>query len=769
MSATTPIVSTITAYLAPSLINRMASSLGLGQGIVAKALQAAVPGILAGIAASVTKSGGTTQLCRVLAKNDASTLRTFASVIGSSGQEPLMDGGANALVALLGVPSSNVLASAIGRFTGLNPMQSSSVLGLLTPVVLGHLAQAQRAAGLDGDGLARQLVEQSAAFVAAMPPGFARLIADSGLIPNPEQRSRPPSVPVGVAATSSETTPATASNETAPLAQETAPAMTTSSPSAPPAKFVSNDDRHPSIAATIDPSARVYAAEPAPVAFSPDPALRAALALAPSISATIPPPEVPPQPAPVVAPRPLPPLDPIVVKPAPSPSELAPIALSRPSIAGTLAPGAQVATHDVTLPAAFAPVAKRPDIAPSVAATLPPGAAGPTATPATLDGAPAVAAATTPATTVATPANFVEEDKKPHQARVDVAAVAAAATVVAEIARTTAPSLAASASKPSMGATMSPAPQQQEQTAAEPQHAIVEPRPQAGVSAVQPPTPSSVPASTPTAPTPDANATPAPAASPQFKIVPAEPARAGPIPPSIAPTGTNLSVPQIPSSTGPTALPSHAADAPRVENVATRSSPDARRSSPDARRIAKAETPGPNATVDAPKRNSDPWAGIPPPPSRALGVLKRLTAATLVSAALAAGLWGLATKMPKPAATTAAVTANAMGAIPNTAASALAQQSLARLTTALNGVTDEATARAAVAELESVARDVRTVRSSREAMTADERQALSQLVKSKLPEVVPAAEKAMDVEAASALISPILTSILADFDVLAGA
>jgi hypothetical protein len=60
------LVSTILQFLAPAIINRIAGSLGVGQGLAGKAIAAAIPAILAGLASQASKSGGAAALSNVL-------------------------------------------------------------------------------------------------------------------------------------------------------------------------------------------------------------------------------------------------------------------------------------------------------------------------------------------------------------------------------------------------------------------------------------------------------------------------------------------------------------------------------------------------------------------------------------------------------------------------------------------------------------------------------------------------------------------------------
>jgi Bacterial protein of unknown function (DUF937) len=176
------LVSMIMQFLAPAIINKMAGSLGMGQGLAGKAIAAALPAILAGLTGAASKSGGAAALAGVLGKQDPGLLGNFANMIGGSGQKSLTDGGLGALSSLLGGSSTNALAGAVGKFAGIDGNQSSSLLGMLAPVVMGQLAQTQKSSGLDAGGLANLLNGQKDNIAAAMPAGFSQLLEGTGLL-----------------------------------------------------------------------------------------------------------------------------------------------------------------------------------------------------------------------------------------------------------------------------------------------------------------------------------------------------------------------------------------------------------------------------------------------------------------------------------------------------------------------------------------------------------------------------------------------------------
>ena len=176
------IVSTIMSFLGPMIINKIAANLGVNQGIAGKAISAVVPAILAGLIGKSSTPAGAGALASILGKQDTGILGNLGNLIGGAGQQSMVDSGNNVLGSLLGGSSASALTNAVGKFAGLGNSQSSSLMGMLAPVVLGGLAQTSKASNLDAAGLASMLAGQKNNVQAAMPAGFSDLLSGSGLL-----------------------------------------------------------------------------------------------------------------------------------------------------------------------------------------------------------------------------------------------------------------------------------------------------------------------------------------------------------------------------------------------------------------------------------------------------------------------------------------------------------------------------------------------------------------------------------------------------------
>ncbi len=176
------IVSTILQYLAPAIVSRMASSLGIESSLAQKAIAAAIPTILAGLAGKASSPDGARALANSIGQQDPGLLGNLTNILGGSQQGALVNAGSSVLGSLLGGSQVGGLAGALGKFAGLGDTASKGLLGMLAPVVLGQLGQVQKKSNLDAMGLASLLGGQKDNIAAAMPAGFSQLLGGTGLL-----------------------------------------------------------------------------------------------------------------------------------------------------------------------------------------------------------------------------------------------------------------------------------------------------------------------------------------------------------------------------------------------------------------------------------------------------------------------------------------------------------------------------------------------------------------------------------------------------------
>jgi Bacterial protein of unknown function (DUF937)/PRC-barrel domain len=175
------IVATISRFLTPELIGKMASATGLDRSMAHKATAAAVPAILSGLADVAGRPGGARQLANAVAEQPTDLLGSLVNSL--TGAQQMADKGSGLLSSLLGGGMSGLLASTVGKFLGIGESPMRMLMGLLTPIIMGVLGREQRAQGMDANGMARLLTGQKDEIASAMPAGLGRLLEQSGFHP----------------------------------------------------------------------------------------------------------------------------------------------------------------------------------------------------------------------------------------------------------------------------------------------------------------------------------------------------------------------------------------------------------------------------------------------------------------------------------------------------------------------------------------------------------------------------------------------------------
>jgi hypothetical protein len=177
----TNLIALIAQFLTPDMIGRIASGLGIDRSLAQKAIDAAIPALLARLAGHASKPEGARQLSNVLAQQGPDALAKLRDAINGP-QRGLGESGWDPSSALLGGGTMNGLSAVIGNFAGIGEGTSKSLLSVLGPVVMGVLGQQQRNTGLDASGLAALLASQREEIAAAIPSGLTNQLSGAGLL-----------------------------------------------------------------------------------------------------------------------------------------------------------------------------------------------------------------------------------------------------------------------------------------------------------------------------------------------------------------------------------------------------------------------------------------------------------------------------------------------------------------------------------------------------------------------------------------------------------
>jgi hypothetical protein len=150
----TDILSSLMGQLGPSAIQQISQQLGAPEGATQSAVQAALPALMTALANNAQTPQGAQALGGALERDhDGSILDNIGGFLGGG---TAASAGASILGHVLGQKQAPV-AQSIGGATGLDAGQSTQLLSMLAPLVLGALGKQQRQQGLDAGGIAKTL------------------------------------------------------------------------------------------------------------------------------------------------------------------------------------------------------------------------------------------------------------------------------------------------------------------------------------------------------------------------------------------------------------------------------------------------------------------------------------------------------------------------------------------------------------------------------------------------------------------------------------
>jgi hypothetical protein len=176
----TNLVAYIMQFITPDMISRIAAALGLSRNDAQAGVSAAVPTLLAAISGAAVKPGGAQSLVDAI-KQQSGVLESTPRMVGGGNQPSFIEKGSSQLTALLGSHDQSALVGAVGKFAGLQQDESRSLLGMLTPIVMGLIGK-QIGPRLDVSSLTALLASQRDQIAQALPAGMSKLLSGTGLL-----------------------------------------------------------------------------------------------------------------------------------------------------------------------------------------------------------------------------------------------------------------------------------------------------------------------------------------------------------------------------------------------------------------------------------------------------------------------------------------------------------------------------------------------------------------------------------------------------------
>jgi hypothetical protein len=163
------------------VVARFASTLGLNPSVSQSLVDAAIPTLLALLAAAAGTQVGARRLSELVSAQDAGVLDDPAESLTGAGVAAFASAGAAALSSLPGGADVSARASALARHTGAHVTQTESALALLTPIALAAIARRERGEWSSGPAIAKMFANERDAIQRALPAGLGATLGAGGV------------------------------------------------------------------------------------------------------------------------------------------------------------------------------------------------------------------------------------------------------------------------------------------------------------------------------------------------------------------------------------------------------------------------------------------------------------------------------------------------------------------------------------------------------------------------------------------------------------
>ena len=170
------LVDLVMGVVDPDVVTKLAGGIGIDPTTAQNVVNSAIPGILGGIASTATTSEGAQRLSAAVGNMDMSIMDKLGAAAGTGAQASMAAEGTKLLGSLIGGAKMEAIASAVAGSNNTTPAAVKSVLGYLTPAVMGVIGQQDPANWSDGSSMMKFLGDQKGMIAAAMPAGLAAAV-----------------------------------------------------------------------------------------------------------------------------------------------------------------------------------------------------------------------------------------------------------------------------------------------------------------------------------------------------------------------------------------------------------------------------------------------------------------------------------------------------------------------------------------------------------------------------------------------------------------
>lgn len=174
------IVDLVKDQISDQLLGQMGNALGTEGSQTTGALAGALPGLLSGLMNSAGSTSGAGALFDAVQQQDDGLLGNMGNLLGGDQASTVADQGSSMLSSILGSGALGQLAGVVANFAGISRGNSSSLMGMLAPIIIGVIKKKVFDGGMNANSMASMLSSQKDNVAAAMPQGFSDQLQSAG-------------------------------------------------------------------------------------------------------------------------------------------------------------------------------------------------------------------------------------------------------------------------------------------------------------------------------------------------------------------------------------------------------------------------------------------------------------------------------------------------------------------------------------------------------------------------------------------------------------
>ncbi len=174
------IVDLVKDQISDQVLGQMGKALGMEGTQTSGALSGALPGLLSGILSKAGNPDAASSMFDTVQKQDDNLLGNMGNLLGGDQASSIANQGSSMLSSILGSGALGQLAGVVANFSGISRGNSSSLMGMLAPFIIGIIKKKVFDDDMDAGSMASMLSAQKDNVANAMPQGFSDQLQSAG-------------------------------------------------------------------------------------------------------------------------------------------------------------------------------------------------------------------------------------------------------------------------------------------------------------------------------------------------------------------------------------------------------------------------------------------------------------------------------------------------------------------------------------------------------------------------------------------------------------